>query len=190
MQQPPGRCFCKHVSVSGWIQGGCTWHWSHGRCWCWSFPLSLPFTVISASQGHLQSTFPPEAFAFAALNIKGAWGGREVLKLGTRRQGGRDHHCDHHPAVWQCICLILPAGFLTKAYLGSKPEVFFGDLAPMPAALGGGTPLPQLCLLSPFVLSFLKRPFRVVFNLQQSHRLDVFLCGFQMIRKKESQKES
>lgn len=131
-QQFPGRCFCQCVTVSGWMQGGCTWHRSHGRCWCQSFPLSLPFTVVSASQRHMQSTFSPEAFAVAALNIKGAWGGRSVLKL---RRRARDQHCGHHPGVCQCICLILPAGFLTKAYLGSKPEASFGDLAPMPVGL-------------------------------------------------------
>lgn len=50
--------------------------------------------------------------------------------------------------------------------------------------------LPQLCLLFLFVLLFLNRSFRVVFNSQQSLCLVVFLCGFQMIRKKESKKES
>lgn len=80
----------------------------------------------------MQSTFSPEAFAVAGLKTKGAWGGRSVLKL---RQGARGQHCGHHPGVCQCICLILPAGFLTKAYLGSKSEASFGYLSPMPVGL-------------------------------------------------------
>lgn len=154
-----------------------------GSCWGWSFPLSLPF-MVSTSQGYLQNT-SPGSLCCCSPSYKGSLRREISFEFGDTRAGSQG------PSSWSlALHLSDPAAFLTKAYLGSKPEVFFGDLAPTPAGLGGESPLLQLCLLSPFVLSFLNRPFRIVFNIQQSPCLVVFLTGFQMIRKKVRKKES
>jgi len=84
------------------------------------------------------------------------------------------------------MCLTDPAGFLTKTSLGSKPEVFVGDLAScLQDWRKEAPPLPPPACFPLLFCQFLNRPFRVVFNLQQSLRLDLLLYGFQMITKEK-----
>lgn len=65
----------------------------------------------------------PKAFAFAALNIEAAQGGRAVLKLGKLRQEAQDHPV---PITLETSGVSDPSCRLSDYSLfGSKPEVLW-----------------------------------------------------------------